>query len=502
MTEDEQKNLRTKVPKEFHDFLDVFDRKAAEVLPLNWTYNHKIEIDSDEPLPKSWLYPMSQFKLQKMKEYLKKNLQKGFITLSNASYASLILFAQKSNGDLRFCVDYQKLNSLTKKDQYPLPLIDETLAQMTGCKFITKFDIIAAFNKLRMDPGSEDLTTFITSMRLYKYCVLPFSLTNRPASYQHYMNNILLPFLNDFVQTYLNDIIIYSKTRKEHTQHVWTVLQKLREADLQVNIKKSEFYVQEITFLSLLVSTEGLKMDLWKIEVIIQWATPMKLMEVQSFIGFCNFYWRFIKDFLKIVWPLTRLTQKDTPFEWNEACQTAFESLKKRMTEASVLRHFDQNRESYLKTDSSDYVNSDVLSQKDDDDVLHSVAFYSKNLLPAECNYEIYDKELLVIIRCFEHWRPELKFSDISIKVFTDHKSLQHFMITKELTWRQVQWAEKLSEFNFVIIPWPGKQNGKADTLTQMADSKPQNAQDEREKFQQMTLLTSEKFSVSCMNTN
>ena len=225
---------------------------------------------------------------------------------------------------------------------------------------------------------------------------------NRPASYQHYMNNILLPFLNDFVQAYLNDIIIYSKTWKKYTQHIWTVLQKLCETGLQVNIKKSEFYVQETTFLSLLVSTEGLKMNLWKIEVIIQWVTLMKLMEVQSFIGFCNFYWRFIKDFLKIVRPLTWLAQKDTPFEWNEACQTAFESLKKQMTEASVLRHFDQNHELYLKTDSSDYVNSGVLLQKNDDDVLHSVAFYSKNLLPAECNYEIYDKELLVIIWCFD----------------------------------------------------------------------------------------------------
>ena len=172
------------------------------------------------------------------------------------------------------------------------------------------------------------------------------------------------------------------------------------------------------------------------------------------------------------------------------------------MTEALVLRHFNQNHESYLKTDSSDYVNSDVLSQKNDDGILYSVAFYSKNLLLTECNYKIYDKELLAIIRCFEHWRSELKFSDISIKVFTDHKSLQHFKITKKLTWWQVQWAEKLSEFNFVIIPRPGKQNGKADALTWMADSKPQNAQDEQKKFQQMILLTLKKFSVSCMNTN
>ncbi|SLM36861.1 Reverse transcriptase domain [Lasallia pustulata] len=315
MTEEERKDLRTKVPREFHDFLDVFDRRAAEVLPPNQTYDYKIKIDSDGPLPKSRLYPMSQFKLEKTKEYLEENLQKGFITPSNAPYASPILFAQKSNGDLRFCVDYRKLNALTKKDRYPLLLIDEMLAQMSGCKFITKFDIIAAFNKLRMDPGSEDLTTFITSMGLYKYCVLPFGLTNRPASYQHYMNNILIPYLNDFVQAYLDDIIIYSKTQKEHTQHVRPVLGKHREAGLQVDIKKSEFFVQETTFLSLVVSTEGLKMDPQKIEVIAQWPIPMKLGEVQSFIGFCNFYQRFIKEFSKIVQPLTRLAQKDTPFE-------------------------------------------------------------------------------------------------------------------------------------------------------------------------------------------
>ena len=305
---------------------------------------------------------------------------------------------------------------------------------MSGCKFITKFDIIAAFNKLHMDPGSEDLTTFITSMGSYKYCVLPFGLTNGPASYQHYMNDTLLPYLNDFVQAYLDDIIIYSKIWKEHTQHVHIVLAKLHEAGLQVDIKKSEFFVQETTFLGLLMSTEGLKMDFKKIEVILQWAVSLKLVKVQFFIEFCNFYCRFIKEFFKIVHPLTWLAQKDTPFEWNEACQTAFDTLKKQITEASVLKHFDQNWESYLKTDSSDYVNEGVLSQKNDDSVLHSVTFYSKNLLPAECNYEIYNKKLLAIICCFEHWRPELEFSDISIKVFTDHKSLQHFMITKKLT--------------------------------------------------------------------
>lgn len=502
MTPDEQKDMKTKVPIEFHDFLDVFDRKAAEILPPNRTYDHRIELESEGPLPKSRLYAMSQYKLEKTKEYLEENLKKGFITPSSAPYASPILFAQKANGDLRFCVDYRKLNALTKKDRYPLPLIDETLARMAGCKYITKFDIIAAFNKLRMDPASEDLTTFITAMGSYKYRVLPFGLTNGPASYQHYMNDVLLPFLNDFVQAYLDDIIIYSRTRKEHTKHVRMVLEKLREAGLQVDIRKSEFYVQETMFLGLLVSTEGLQMDPRKVQVIVDWNTPTNLTEVQSFVGFCNFYRRFIKGFSKLVRPLTRLAQKDVPFEWTTACQEAFELLKKRVTEAPVLRHFDRARESYLETDSSDYVNGGVLSQKDDEGVLHPVAFYSKNMVPAECNYEIYDKELLAIIRCFEHWRPELEFSDVPVKVFTDHKSLEYFMTTKELTRRQVRWAEKLSEFNFVIISRPGTQNGKADALTRMPGSRPEDQEDIRRKYQQMTLLPPDKFAISCIDTS
>ena len=306
--------LRKMVPSEYHDFLDVFDKQAANVLPPHRSYDHKIELEPHVTPLKSRLYPMSQYKLEKAKQYIEENLKKGFITPSNAAYSSPILFAAKANGDLRFCMDYRKLNALSKKDRYPLPLIDETLARLAGCKFITKFDIIAAFNKLRMHPDSEDYTTFTTAMGAYKYLVLPFGLTGGPASFQHYINDTLLPFLNDFVQAYLDDIIIYSKTRKEHTQHVRQVLAKLREAGLQVDVKKSEFYVQETTFLGLLISIEGLKINPEKVATVLDWSTPTNLREVQSFIGFCNFYRRFIKDFSKIARALTRLARKDVPF--------------------------------------------------------------------------------------------------------------------------------------------------------------------------------------------
>lgn len=199
MTKDERRDLRIKMFKEFHNFLNVFNRKAAEVLSLNWIYDYKIEINSDRSLFKSQLYSMSQFKLKKMKKYLKKNLWKDFIILSNIFYISPILFTQKFNDDLWFCVDYWKLNVFMKKNWYLLLLIDETLTWMSDCKFIIKFNIIAVFNKLCINSESKNLTTFITSIRLYKYCVMSFDLMNKLALYQHYINNTLLLYLNNFV---------------------------------------------------------------------------------------------------------------------------------------------------------------------------------------------------------------------------------------------------------------------------------------------------------------
>ncbi len=395
--------VKAKLSSEYHDYLDVFDRAMTDQLPSHRPYDHKIELIGEGTSPRSRLYHMSGYKLQKVKDYLIEHLNKGFISSSSASYASLILFVEKKDDSLRFCVDYRKLNALIKRDRYLLPLIDETLACIQGSRYLTRLNIIAAFNKLRMHSGSEDLTIFITSFDFYKYHVMPFELINGPAFYQHYMNDVLFDYLHQFCQAYLDDIIIYSKTLKEHKRHIRLVLHRLREAGLQVNINKCEFHVQETFFLELLLFIEGLKMNLRKVQAVVEWPTPTNLTQVQSFVGFCNFYRRFIKDFSKIVRSLVRLTQKEVIFEWDQACQTVFDHMKKRMTEASILRHFDQNREAILETDSSDYVNDGILSQYDDEGTLHSVAYYSKNLSPAECNYEIYDKELLAIIRAFEH---------------------------------------------------------------------------------------------------
>ncbi len=264
------KEVKAKLPSKYHDYLDVFDRAMADQLLSHRLYDHKIELTDERTPSRSRLYHMSDYKLQKMKNYLTEHLNKSFISFSSTSYASLILFVEKKDDSLRFCVDYRKLNALTKRDRYSLPLIDETLARIQGSKYLTRLNIIVAFNKLRMHSRSEDLTTFITSFDFYKYHVMPFELTNGSTFYQHYMNDVLFDYLHQFCQTYLDDIIIYSKTLKKHKKHVRLVLHRLREIDLQMNINKCEFHVQETSFLGLLLFIERLKMNLRKVQAVVE----------------------------------------------------------------------------------------------------------------------------------------------------------------------------------------------------------------------------------------
>ncbi len=255
------KEVKAKLSSKYHDYLDVFDRAMTDQLPPHRFYDHKIKLTGERTSFRSRLYHMSDYKLQKMKNYLIKHLNKSFISFSSTSYALLILFIEKKDDSLRFCVDYRKLNALIKRDRYSLLLIDETLARIQDSKYLTRLNIIVAFNKLRMHSRSEDLTIFITSFDFYKYHVMSFKLINDSTFYQHYMNDMLFDYLHQFCQTYLDDIIIYSKTLKKHKKHVRLVLHRLREIDLQMNINKCKFHVQEISFLELLLFIEKLKMN-------------------------------------------------------------------------------------------------------------------------------------------------------------------------------------------------------------------------------------------------
>ncbi len=496
------KQVKIKLFSEYYDYLNVFDRVMINQLSSHCIYNHKIELINEKMLSRSRLYQMFNHKLQKIKKYLIEHLNKEFIFFSFASYVSLILFAEKKDESLHFCVDYRKLNALIKQDRYSLLLIDETLARIQESKYLTRLNIIVVFNKLRMHSDSEDLTIFITFFNSYKYHVMLFELINESMFYQHYMNDVLFKYLYQFCQIYLDDIIIYSKTLKKHKRHVRLILNRLREADLQIDINKCKFYVQKIIFLELLMSIKRLKMNSRKIQAVVDWSTLNNLTQMQFFIDFCNFYRRFIKNFSKIIHSMIQLTQKKIIFEWNKVCQTAFNHMKRCMTETSILCHFDQTRDFILEIDSFDYVNDEVLSQYDDEDVLHSIAFYSKNMSSAECNYEIYNKKLLIIIQAFEHWWLELKLIDISIKMFIDHQAFISLMKDKELSRRQMRWVQKLADFNFKIMYWSDKQNIKINALTRWADFVLRDFDDERVHYQWITILTSNWMKIADLEKN
>ncbi|CRL31343.1 RNA-directed DNA polymerase (reverse transcriptase) [Penicillium camemberti] len=461
--------LRT-LPKEYHDLAEVFSKKKSDELPpYRPGVDHDIVLEAEAQPGYCPLYKLSIDELKAAREYILNNLQKGFIVPSSAPYASPILMAKKPGGGLRFCVDFRKLNAITKKDCYPLPLIDEVLQRTSKAKFFTKLDIQQGFHRIRLTPGAEDLTTFRTRYGSFKYKVTPFGLTNGPATFQRFMNDVLRECLDEYAVAFVDDILIYSETLEDHQRQVREVLSRLQKAGLQVALPKCEFSVQRTKFLGFIVSTDGIAVDPGKISVVQSWKAPSTVKGIQSFLGFCNFYRRFIQGYSAISKPLHRLTRQDVSFEWSERCEAAFLLLKRKLMTTPVLRHYDPVRRTRVETDASDGVLGAVLSQYyENDDFWHPVAFFSKTMQPAELNYEIRDKELLAIVRALQEWRPELEGLSRKdrFEILKDHQSLEYFMTTRQMNQRQARWSEFLSQFHFVIKYRPGKKNIVADVLS------------------------------------
>ena len=367
------------LPAEYHEWLDICEKEASDTLPEHRSYDHYIDLEGNDPkrLGYTSLRNHSAEELEAIKMFITENLSKDFIRASTAPFAAPVLIAKKPHGGLRMCVDYRRLNEITRKDRYPLPLIEETLARFRGAKIFTKIDIRQAFHRIRMHPDSEELTTFRTRYGTYCYRVLPFGLTNGPATFQRYINDVLMEYLDLFCSAYLDDILIYSQNLKEHKQHVKMVLQKLREAGLQIDLKKCNFHVTETQYLGLIVTTEGIRMDPEKVRAIIEWEQPKSTHDVHSFLGFCNFYRRFIEGYADIAKPLNELLRKGVVFHWPDQCRQAFQALKDQVSTEPLLRHFDRNKPAILETDSSDKAYGGVLSQYDEDNILRPVAFLS-----------------------------------------------------------------------------------------------------------------------------
>ena len=493
--------ILAKLPSDYHDLIQAFLPKEAEALPPHRPFDHKIELLPGQTPPHHSARAMSPKELLVVRKYIDDHLDKGFIRASTSSAAAPILLAKKPGGGVRICVDYRGLNNVTVKNRYPIPLIRETLDALCGAKIFTKLDIVAAFNRLRIAPGDEWKTAFITRFGLFECLVANFGMTGAPSSFQHYINHTLFDLLDRYCTAYLDDILIYSKNKQEHRKHVREVLRRLIDAGLTIDIRKCEFNVTKTRYLGLIISTDGIQMDPEKVKAIQSWNVPSTLRELQRFVGFANFYRRFIKNFSRIARPLTAVMSRlKWPGELPEDGVAAFHQLIAAFSTAPVLAYYDPKRKTVLEADASDWASGGVLSQYNSEGILRPVAYFSSKHSPAECNYEIYDKELLAIVKAFEEWRPELQGAEEPVTVITDHKNLQHFATTKLLNQRQVRWSEFLSDFRFQIQYRPGHKATIPDALSRLPGLAPRSRYDladERVAARYRTFLPEDKWSPS-----
>lgn len=308
-------DIKSLLPKHYQSYYNLFNPKEAEKLPplRGPGVDHKIDLelkDGQQPQP-PWgpLYSMSRGELLVLRRELTALLEKGFIRVSSSPASSPVLFAKKPGGGLRLCIDYRALNAITKKDRYPLPLIRETLNNLSKAKWFTKLDVIAAFHKIRVAEGDEWKTAFRTRFGLFEWLVTPFGMANSPSTFQRYINWTLREYLDEFCSAYLDDVLIYTDGNlKQHQEHVRKVLSKLQDAGLYVDIKKCEFEVKTTKYLGFIIEAEkGIRMDPDKIKAIKDWEAPKTVKGVRSFLGFANFYRRFIRDFAKVAAPLSTL---------------------------------------------------------------------------------------------------------------------------------------------------------------------------------------------------
>ncbi|MBW0534854.1 hypothetical protein O181_074569 [Austropuccinia psidii MF-1] len=343
--------------------------------------------------------------------------------------------------------------------------MNQLLTFFNGATIFSKIDLHGAYNLLRIKEGHEHLTAFGAKYGSYEYLGMPFGLTNAPASFQNPVNEIFADFLDIFVVVYLDDIMVFSISEEEHVKHVASVLQRLRDNNLFSKSSKCVFHASSVEYLGYIVSSEGLKMDYSKDQKILNWPQPKNIKARQSFLGFSNFYHCFIENYSKKISALTSLLKEDSPFIFNEEALSQFQILKEAFTTAPILSHFNPSLPTIVDTDASDYSLGAVLSQVNDSGK-HPIVFDIYKLLPAELNYEIHDKELLVIVWALKGWRAFLLSLSDSFEVLTDHSSLQYVISSKVLTCRQARWAEFLSEFHFSITYRPGRLATLPDALS------------------------------------
>ncbi|KAL5569846.1 hypothetical protein UlMin_026421 [Ulmus minor] len=339
------------------------------------------------------------------------------------------------------CVDYRELNKVTVKNKYPLPRIDDLFDQLKGASVFSKIDLRSGYHQLKIKESDVPKSAFRTRYGHYEFLVMPFGLTNAPAAFMDLMNRVFRAYLDKFVIVFIDDILIYSRSREEHAEQLRTVLSTLSEHRLYAKFSKCEFWLDRVQFLGHVISRDG-----------ISWPVPTNVTEIRSFLGLAGYYRRFVEGFSTLAAPLTALTKKDRRYEWTDKCERSFQELKKRLTSAPIL---------VLPTDVTDFTVYCDASRIGLGAVLMQngrvIAYASRQLKVHEKNYPTHDLELAAVVFALKIWRHYLYGA--RCQIFTDHKSLKYIFTQRELNMRQRRWLELVKDYDCEILYHPGKAN-------------------------------------------
>ena len=409
-------------------------------------------------------YRIPQAKLDQAKKEVEMMLELGVIEESNSPWSSPFIMVPKPDGTTRFCVNYKKVNRLSKFDAYPMPLMEEVIERIGPAKYITKLDLCKGYWQVPLTERSMQYTAFATPTGLYQFKYLPFGLHGAPATFQRMMDH-LLRGKEEYAAAYMDDLVIFSNDWESHRIHLRDVLETLKQANLTVKPSKCRFGQTHVSYLGHIVGSGQVKPQKTKIEAIETWEKPKTKTDVKSFLGTTGYYRKFIPDYAETAAPLSDLTRKGNPnpVNWTPACEVAFKTLQEALCCEPVLRMPDFTSEFTLQTDASDRGLGAVLSQTVDGKE-HPVVFLSRKLKPHEEHYATIEKECLAVKWAIESLQYYLLGREF--RVVTDHQPLKWLNEAKEKNKRLTRWSLDLQPFCFRVEHRKGRSNGNADGLS------------------------------------
>ena len=459
------------ISSQYKKYKVLFQKESfEETLTSHQSWDHEIKLKSRKSSTKRSIYSLTQKKLKALKKYIDENLTNEFIKKSQSSTDYSILFVSKKDEKQRLCVDYKELNNITIKNNYSLLLIEKIQDRIVDAKIFIKFDISKAYNRIRIKKKDEWKSAFRTRFEHFEYLVMSFELTNASATFQTYINNVLRKYLNKFVTIYLNDILIYFRTKKEHVYHVQKVLEAMKRVNLRVKLEKNEFHQKEVKFFDHILFNTKIKSNSKKLEAILTWFTFKKLVKIQFFVRLTNYDKKFVKEYSIIAKSLIKLIKKTQSFEWNKKQKQTFQIFKETFINSTVLKHAESNLSYVIKMNASNCEIKEMLLQIDKNNKKRLIVYHSKKMIEAEQNYDIHDKELLAIVDALKKWKVQLKETKHQVQMMSNHKNLTYFQITKVLNRRQARWAKKLATYNFRITHCKEINNVRIDALSKRFD--------------------------------